>query len=243
LLRLAGLHRVTHFVLVARDTDKLEEIKKELIETDKSVYVHMIKADLADPSVPEKLINETIEKFGQIDTLFANAGISIKNPISKVQFTGNYTDCELFQTMQVNLMSNIQLAHYAIPYIRKTKGRMVFVSSGAALNPRQANGIYACSKSALNTIVACMALEEPDISIIAVNPGPTDTDMFQDVLKYERENTNSKVYQSMKMNDPVEVTKSFAALALDVPKEWSGKYIEWNDQKVLDLLPKHGLLN
>jgi short-subunit dehydrogenase len=241
LLHLIRLHKVTHYVLVARDADKLEKVKNELQNLDGDVIVHTIVADLADPSMPEKIINETITNFGQIDTLFANAALSIKHTISSLEFSKSYTDSELFQMMQVNLMSNVQLAHYAIPVLRKTKGRMVFISSGAALNPRAHNGIYSATKAGLNTFVSCLALEEPDITVLAVNPGPTNTDMFQDTLKYERENTTSTVFQNMKMNDPKEVAKSFAALALHIPKEWSGKYVEWNDQKVLDLLPQIGL--
>ena len=70
----------------------------------------------------------------------------------------------------------------AIPELRKAKGCVVWVSSGAAKAAYTSWAAYGSSKAAMDSIAAHLAVEEPDIASIAITPGRVDTDM-QRVLR------------------------------------------------------------
>lgn len=59
----------------------------------------------------------------------------------------------------------------SITELRKSKGRVIFVSSGAAVTGYQGWGAYGASKAAMNHLSITLAAEEPDITSIAIRPG------------------------------------------------------------------------
>lgn len=59
----------------------------------------------------------------------------------------------------------------SIVELRKSKGRVVFVSSGAAVTGYQGWGAYGASKAAMNHLSTTIAAEEPDITSISIRPG------------------------------------------------------------------------
>ena len=80
--------------------------------------------------------------------------------------------------------------------IRKTKGCIVWVSSGAAVKAYHSWGAYGSSKAAVNSLSAHLAAEETDITSVAIQPGRVDTDM-QAVIRSEGKDTmEPAVYQN-----------------------------------------------
>ena len=65
----------------------------------------------------------------------------------------------------------------AIPELRKSKGCVAWVSSGAAISCYTAWGAYGSSKAALHSLTGHLAVEEPDITSVSFSPGRVDTDM------------------------------------------------------------------
>jgi len=65
----------------------------------------------------------------------------------------------------------------AIPELRKSKGCVAWVSSGAAVSCYTAWGAYGSSKAALHSLTGHLAVEEPDITSVSFSPGRVDTDM------------------------------------------------------------------
>lgn len=63
------------------------------------------------------------------------------------------------------------ICKHAIPHLRQTKGRIINVSSGAATGHYASWGAYGSSKAAMNHFTATLAVEEPDITSVAVRPG------------------------------------------------------------------------
>lgn len=79
--------------------------------------------------------------------------------------------------MDVNFFSLLYTIQAALPALRESKGKVIFVSSGASLRGTYAWGPYAASKAAMNSLCRTLAVEEKDVVSVAVRPGTVDTDV------------------------------------------------------------------
>ena len=119
----------------------------------------------------------------------------------------------------------------AIPELRKTDGRVVFVSSGAAFGAYAGWGAYGTSKAALNHICAHLAVEEPSITSVAISPGKLDTAMQKQIREEGLAGMATEVHASF-VNEhekglllsPDKPGTVIAKLVDGVRKEFSGKY-------------------
>ncbi|XP_017492098.1 PREDICTED: uncharacterized oxidoreductase MexAM1_META1p0182-like, partial [Rhagoletis zephyria] len=130
-----------------------------------------IVADLLDNSTPKKLIEETVAKFGKLDVLVNNAGGSSPN--------GGLSSPTLlseFDTVfKLNVRSVVELTQLAVPYLEKTTGNVVNISSALSMRPRRL--VYCSSKAALDMVTKTAALElgPKQIRVNSVNPGLVET--------------------------------------------------------------------
>ncbi|XP_017463050.1 PREDICTED: uncharacterized oxidoreductase TM_0325-like, partial [Rhagoletis zephyria] len=122
---------------------------------------------IADVTVDaERIINETIEKFGKLDVLVNNAGIGLM---------GNILDIgvDQFDTiLNTNMRSVFLLTKFAAPHLIKTQGNIVNVSSVAGLRAFPGASTYCTSKAALDQFTRCIALDlaPHNVRVNAVNP-------------------------------------------------------------------------
>ena len=79
-----------------------------------------------------------------------------------------------------NVTAGAQLARHALPALRRTRGTIVFLNSGAGTAARPRNAVYAASKHALRALANGLRVEEESngVRVSSVYPGPTDTPMF-----------------------------------------------------------------
>ena len=131
----------------------------------------------------------------------------------------------------VNLFSAISFIRPALPFLRKTHGRIILTSSGAATGTYSTWGAYGSSKAALNHLAMTLAVEEPDIITIAIRPGVVDTDM-QSVVRAHNQvmdlNDAEKfktLYEDGKLLRPNQPGNVMARLVLDCGKALSGKFL------------------
>jgi NAD(P)-dependent dehydrogenase (short-subunit alcohol dehydrogenase family) len=89
-------------------------------------------------------------------------------------------------------MLNARQVKAAIPYLRESKGRIIFTSSGAAVKNFASWGAYGASKAALNHLAKTIAEEEPDIVSLCVRPGVVDTEMQKQIREIHSENMDQK---------------------------------------------------
>lgn len=78
----------------------------------------------------KKLIDTTINTFGRIDVLVNNAGIGLLTSIDDKDIEEKYD-----KIMDTNVRAVVLLSHYAVPYLEKTKGNIVNISSVASTKP------------------------------------------------------------------------------------------------------------
>ncbi|KAI0125279.1 short-chain dehydrogenase [Xylariales sp. AK1849] len=221
-LLLKASHRV---FLVARSETGLQKLK-----SDYPSLVEYASADLSDLNVVPKIIEETVKSFGKIDGIVINHGVLA--PLTRI---ADSSVEEWRRAYDINVISAFALVKDGIPELRKSKGRIVLISSGAATGAYAAWGAYGTSKAAINHLCAHIAVEEPDIISVAISPGKVDTGMQQQIRDQGGVGMAADVHAGfvdehskgllLKPEQPGAVV---AKLVEGASKEMSGKHFRWN---------------
>jgi short-subunit dehydrogenase len=154
-------------VLAARSIDKLEKIKEDLQVHNKNVIA--VKADVSKVDDCENLIKKSIEHFGQINILINNAGISMRALFEE-------TDLEVIEKlMRINFWGTVYCTKFALPYLLKTKGSVVGVSSIAGYKGLPGRIGYSSSKFAMHGFLEVLRIEnrKKGLHVLIACPGFT----------------------------------------------------------------------
>ena len=127
--------------LGARDLCKLEEVA-QLVEK-RGGRAITVKTDVGVEADCKNLVAKTVAEYGRIDTLVNNAGISTWAIFDQSKDLSMYE-----KVMRVNYLGSVYCTHYALPYLKETKGRLVAISSLAGKSGVPTRSGYAASKHA-----------------------------------------------------------------------------------------------
>ena len=196
-----------------------EDLKKE-IEAN-NVRCEFVEADVSNFEQCESMIKETIEKYGRIDVLVNNAGITKDGLIMRMK----KEDFEA--VIDVNLVGTFNVTRNVIPYMIKQKsGRIINVSSvvGVAGNAGQTN--YSASKAGVIGFTKSLAKEVASRNILvnAIAPGFIDTDMTKVLSDTVKEGINAQI-PLKRMGSPKEVAKVVKFLASEDSSYVTGQVI------------------
>ncbi|CAN5671412.1 3-oxoacyl-[acyl-carrier-protein] reductase [soil metagenome] len=170
-----------------------------------------IKADVSDAGEAASLIEQTLEKFGRIDVLVNNAGITRDRSMKKLPT----------EDWDVVIQTNLNSCYYTVKaalnqFIEQESGKIVNISSfiGQAGNFGQTN--YAAAKAGIIgfTKAAARELARYNVNVNAVCPGFIETDMFADVS----EEVQEKIEKSIPLGriaQPNEVARAVRYLVED----------------------------
>ena len=121
-----------------------------------------------------------------------------------------------------------------MPTLRKTKGRIILTSSGAASNPYSTWGAYCASKAALKSLAQTLGAEERDVISVSVIPGVIDTEMQANLrtkhISLLDEKDQKKfigAFKEGKLLRPEQPGHVMARLVLNAPKDLSGQEIRY----------------
>lgn len=167
-LQLAG--QGAWLVLAARDAARLASAAAECRARGGRAVA--VPTDVADPAQCRALIDRTVQEYGRVDTLVNNAGISMWARFDEV------TDLAPFERMmQVNYFGSLYCTHAALPHLKRTRGRIVGVSSltGRAGVPTRSG--YAATKHAMAGFFDSLRIELEDdgVTVTMVYPGFVST--------------------------------------------------------------------
>lgn len=146
---------------------------------------------------------------------------------------------EWANNFNVNLLSAVAMVKAAIPDLRKSKGRIILTSSGAASHAYPTWGAYGASKAALNHLGMTLACEEKEVTTIAVRPGVVDTNMQRDIREVHHKAMDeqdaarfAELKRSGGLLRPEQPGHVMAKLVLEAPLELSGKFVSWDSEEV-----------
>lgn len=171
------------------DKTDVEAIKNELLE--KGAHdVLLAKADVTNAEQIEELVKQAIEKFGAIDVLVNNAGITKDNLLMRM------SEEEFDKVIEVNLKGTYIVTKAVTKYMmKKRKGSIINLSSvvGVAGNAGQCN--YSASKAGIIGFTKSVAKElaSRNIRANAVAPGFIETDMTSVLSDSVKENIYSQI--------------------------------------------------
>jgi len=160
-------------VVLDIDTTNGEEVVRQIEKGGGEAI--FVKADVSNRVDVERVVEATLERFGKIDILVNNAGIHEGAPFTE---EGE----EMWQRLfSVNVMGTVLPSQGVVPeMMRRKKGKIVHISSKAAVVGEPYHAAYSASKGAILALTRCMAIELAPykITVNAVCPGPTYTDML-----------------------------------------------------------------
>lgn len=138
-----------------------------------------VKADILDPTAPERLIETVITRAGRLDILINNAGLMREGTVLETS-PQDWAD-----TLQINLTAPFLLTKHAMPHLIAAQGAIVNIGSieGLGSNPR--HPAYCASKGGLHALTRAVAVDHgPDgVRCNAVAPGWIDTDLNTDFIE------------------------------------------------------------
>jgi short-subunit dehydrogenase len=163
-------------VLNGRDLERLNLTAKEIMQY--TTNIEVVCADVSNTAGAQELIDRTVSRFGRIDMLINNVGISMR---------GNFSELnpEVFKRVfESNVLGSVYPTIPAIEHLRKTKGSIVFISSLAGIRGLPALSAYCSSKMALRAIAESIRIEEAqhDVHVGLIYVGITDIEHNKETI-------------------------------------------------------------
>jgi NAD(P)-dependent dehydrogenase (short-subunit alcohol dehydrogenase family) len=170
--------------------DLADEPGQETASEIDGIYVH---ADVTDPEDVQRMYDETAERFGGIDVLFNNAGISPSDDDSILE-----TGLEAWERVQnVNLKSVYLCCKYGIPYLLERGGGSIINTASfvAVMGAATSQISYTASKGGVLALSRELGVEfaRRGIRVNALCPGPVNTPLLQEIFAKDPEKAERRL--------------------------------------------------
>ncbi|KAI4259763.1 MAG: hypothetical protein LQ352_000569 [Teloschistes flavicans] len=211
-------------ILVARSADLLENLRAK-----SPSQVAVCVGDVSDDHLADTAVGMAHSRFGRLDGLVLNHGVL--EPASRIADS----DVQAWRSsFDVNFFSLVAVIKAALPSLKKTKGRVIFTSSGASTKAYSCWGAYGASKAAMNHLNLTLAAEEPSVTCVSIRPGVVDTQMQQNIRDVHSVSMDEKdvikfrtAHEEGKLVKPEQPGHVIAKLAVSAPRILSGQFLDW----------------
>jgi 3-oxoacyl-[acyl-carrier protein] reductase len=151
----------------SRDEGRAEQVRKQCADA------ISVRADVGSDAECRKLAKAALDKWGRIDALVNNAGVTKFVPHPKLE---DLSDEDFLRIYRVNVVAAFQMTRACAAALKDARGAVVNVSSLASFLGTGSSIAYAASKGALNTLTMALArVLGPEVRVNAVLPGFVDT--------------------------------------------------------------------
>ncbi len=154
-------------IICARNADEVEAAAAAMRAD--GLEVVAVADDLTASGSGDRLVNQTLQRFGQVDIVVNNIGGNLKGAAAEL------TDDDWVEILDLNLLSSMRLARAAVPHlVEQQSGSIVFIAS---IFGRETGGAgraaYTTSKAAMISVAKVMALElaSSGVRVNSVAPG------------------------------------------------------------------------
>lgn len=207
--------------------DEGEKLRDEIAA--KGGQATYVACDVSDADSVSNAITQTVEQFGRLDIVFANAGINgVWAPVEEI------TPEEWDKTLDINLKGTFLTVHFAVPHLRDAGGGSILITSsvnGTRTFSNPGASAYSSSKAAQVAFMKMMALElgRDNIRCNAICPGAIDTNIDQRTEQRNTEDIGIEIELpkgSPALNEgqgePIDVADTCLFLASDLSRDVSG---------------------
>jgi len=192
-------------VIVDRDASAAEQLQGELKRS--GAASHSITTELAVAANCSKVVDETVRLTGRLDALVNNAGVN-----DRIGLEDGSPD-KYVESLQRNLLHCYNMAHYALPWLKRSQGSIVNISSKTAITGQGGTSGYASSKGAILALTREWAVEllPFGIRVNAVVPAEVMTPLYRQWLhtfpdpEAKLENIVAKIPLGKRMTTPDEI--------------------------------------
>jgi short-subunit dehydrogenase len=212
-------------VMAARSAGKLALAADEL-KLDESNSLH-VPTDVGDESQCSELIDKTIEKFGRIDVLINNAGVSMRALFEEVDLT------VIRKLMDTNFWGTVYCTKYALPHLLKADGSLIGISSIAGKKGLPGRTGYSASKFAMEGFLETLRIEnlKSGLHVLIACPGFTNTAIRQTAYTKDGNQQGESPRDEESMMSPDEVAEkiydAFTKKKRDLILTSQGKWMIW----------------
>lgn len=199
--------------VVLADVSSLgETVAQELRQ--KGERAIFVKTDVSQADEVERMVQETLHEYGQLNILHNNAGILVVGDVTTI------SEADWERCIDINLKSVYLVSKYAIPAMVQTGGGVIInTASTAGISGGGGYSVYSASKAGILLLTQCMALDfaAQNIRVNAVCPGPTATPMILSSSTDQQATLErwSKELPIGRAGTPDDMAKAIAYLASD----------------------------
>ena len=190
-----------HIIITGRNELNLHQAAQELMEHGISVIPMVCDSSSEDQT--RGMIERTVREFGRIDLLINNAGISMRSMFETVDLK------VLKQLMDINFWGTVYATHAALPYLKKSRGGIIGISSIAGYRGLPVRTGYSASKFAMNGFLEALRTELLDtgVHVLIACPGFTASNIRSASLDSRGEITGETMRNEEKMMSAKEVAQ------------------------------------
>ncbi len=180
-------------VFTGRDAERMKSTEEALNEGGHSFLP--LALDAASKEDNQKMIDETIQKFGRIDVLICNAGIGMRALFEDL-------DLDVFKKlMDINFYGAIYAVKSALPHLLESKGSIIAISSINGWRSTPARSAYSASKFAMQGFFEAIRTEvmSRGVHVLVVCPGFTDSNIRKAALAADGQSQGESPRNEKKM--------------------------------------------
>ncbi|QIS13632.1 SDR family oxidoreductase [Nocardia arthritidis] len=200
-------------VLGARRTDRLDRLVAD-IETAGGAAV-ALRVDVTDPADLQSLVALAVERFGRLDVLVSNAGISKIGPVADLDVAG------WSAMVEVNLKGVLHGIAAALPvFHHQGSGHLVTVISTSGLKIVPTQAVYAGTKNAVRTLLEGLRQESTDgvLRTTSISPGYVRTELIDNAIDDPAAREQARQNMTDLGIDPTAVARAIT-FAIDQPDD------------------------
>lgn len=183
-----------------------EALKQRIVQA--GGYALAVQADVSDVAAVRAMFDAAEATFGGVDVLVNNAGIMVTTPI------GDTDDATFDRQVAINLKGTFNTMREAVKRLRDG-GRIINFSSSVVGLLQPTYGVYAATKAGVEAMTSVLAkeLRGRNITVNAIAPGPTATDLFLKGKPQELVDRLAKLAPLERLGQPQDIASSVAFLA------------------------------